>query len=231
MSKSPKIEESSGHVLLAVCHPLLDITYQTDAETLKKFGLKENSFCLRERGNEGHDALYKHLDDLGDKKDANGSYVLEYVAGGSTFNSLRAAEYWRKKYSPNESMDVRLYGSLGDDRYANIFQKQDELVGVNSSIVERVPGESTGIVAVLVVDQQRTMCTDPGAAWWLKPNSKTVNKLAMTSFPSPSIMFTSGYFVVNNGIAEVLQNKYVLTFNCLQNSKVFKSKIFVSLIF
>ena len=67
-------------MLLGMGNPLLDISVSVDHTLLNKYNLKPNDAILAE---EKHMPLYKEI---------SNNPSVEYIAGGSTQNSLRVAQ-------------------------------------------------------------------------------------------------------------------------------------------
>ena len=54
--------------ILALCHPLVDTTWQTTQDTLDKYDLKVNHRQLRDMDNKNHHMLFRELKELVEEK-------------------------------------------------------------------------------------------------------------------------------------------------------------------
>ena len=72
-------------MLLGMGNPLLDIQASTDINILEKYDLQPNDAILADKK---HTPLYQELID---------NYNVEYIAAGSTLNSVRIAQVNLKK--------------------------------------------------------------------------------------------------------------------------------------
>lgn len=134
------------NMLLGMGNPLLDISAVVEENLLKKYDLKENEAIL---ATEKHTTLYTTLVD---------KYDVEYIAGGSVQNALRVCQWLLPK--PNT---VTFFGCVGDDEFSKILKDQAQKAGVQVNY-QYTTSEPTGTCAVLVTNQQRTLCANLAAA-------------------------------------------------------------------
>jgi len=117
-------------------NPLLDISADTDQETLDRYGLTMNNAILAE---EKHLPLYDELvakDPL-------------YVAGGATQNSVRVAQWMlQKEGATNYS------GCVGDDSFGRQLATCLTADGVGEYYLKDAK-TATGTCAVLIKDNER----------------------------------------------------------------------------
>jgi adenosine kinase len=133
-------------VMLGMGNPLLDIAAVVKADFVEKYGLTMNTACLAE---EKHMPMFEEI-----VKD----YEVTYVAGGSTQNTMRVAQ-WMLGEQPSTVM----IGCVGTDANAAILRKAAEKNGVKVAYVEDTT-TPTGVCAALVTDKHRTLCANIAAA-------------------------------------------------------------------
>ncbi|KAJ3189405.1 hypothetical protein HDU85_003035 [Gaertneriomyces sp. JEL0708] len=133
------------YVLLGMENPLLDISAHVKPELLKKYNLKANDAILAA---EEHKPLYDEL-----LKD----YKVDYVAGGAAQNTLRGAQWLLPQ---NSTVYI---GCVGKDANAETLREAAAKDGLRTEYLvdESTP---TGLCAVLITDENRSMVTDLQAA-------------------------------------------------------------------
>ncbi|CAN1797852.1 Adenosine kinase 2 [Linum perenne] len=124
-------------VLLGMGNPLLDISAVVDQPFLTKYGIKVNDAILAED---------KHLPMYGEMLSR---YNVDYIAGGSTQNTIRVAQWMIQK--PGSTSYI---GSIGKDKFGEEMKKNANQAGVNVHYYEDVAAP-TGTCAVCVVGGQR----------------------------------------------------------------------------
>lgn len=137
---------ASEGILFGLGNPLLDISATADADFLKKYDLEANNAILAED---------KHKDMYGDMVS---QYTVEYVPGGATQNSIKVAQWLLG--TPNATTFM---GCIGDDKFGKILAEKTRNIGVNVQyqIHEKEP---TGTCAVLLTDNNRSLCAYLAAA-------------------------------------------------------------------
>uniref|UniRef100_A0A023F891 Adenosine kinase n=1 Tax=Triatoma infestans TaxID=30076 RepID=A0A023F891_TRIIF len=138
----------SEGMLLGMGNPLLDISAVTDEKFLEKYALRANDAILAE---EKHMPLYKEIIE---------NYNVEYIAGGSTQNALRVAQWILQK--PNVTVFI---GSVGKDNYSRILENKAREDGVNVKY-QYTTERPTGTCAVLITNNgaYRSLCANLAAA-------------------------------------------------------------------
>lgn len=146
-------------VLIGLGNPLLDISANVDSDLVAKYDLKLDNAILAEA---------KHLPLYGELVE---KYQVEYLAGGATQNSMRAAQWMLGV--PNT---VGYIGSVGNDAYGGALAKAASDYGLTPHyhVVSDTP---TGTCAVLVHKGERSLVANLGAA----------EKYSKSHFDSPDI--------------------------------------------
>lgn len=135
-------------MLVGMGNPLLDISVVSDDNILEKYGLKPNDAILAEKE---HMPLYKELID---------NYKVDYIAGGSTLNSLRVAQWILER--PNVCAYL---GCVGKDEFSKILEDKAREDGILARFQHTVK-RSTGSCAVLITNNghNRSLCANLAAA-------------------------------------------------------------------
>lgn len=163
-------------VLLGMENPLLDISAEVDNTFLQKYGLKANDAILAE---EKHLPIYDELVK---------NYKVDYIAGGSTQNTMRVAQWMLQV--PRSFVFM---GCVGNDANGNQLRSVAEAAGVD--VRYRVDPETpTGVCGVLLTGKDRSMVTNLAAAnkyteeHLLQPENWAVVEKA-------KFFYSTGYFV------------------------------------
>jgi len=165
----------SKGVLFGLGNPLLDICASVDADYLKKYELKPFDAILAE---DKHQEIFK---DFIDRKP-------EYLAGGSTQNSIRVSQWML-----GTPQACTYCGSVGKDENATRLQDAASKAGVN--VQYHVDGEHpTGTCAVLVCDKDRSLVTNLGAANHYKIDHLKKDDVAAL-VTSAKLYYISGFFL------------------------------------
>lgn len=137
--------------ILGMGNPLLDISSTVDKAMLEKYGLELNNAILAE---EKHQGVFPEMAALP---------TVKYIAGGATQNSIRVAQ-WMLQTPATAYM-----GCVGKDDFADKMTEACKKDGVNCAYMvdETTP---TGCCAVLIVDKERSLCTNLNAANNYKPD-------------------------------------------------------------
>ncbi|CAH1451061.1 unnamed protein product [Lactuca virosa] len=133
-------------IILGMGNPLLDISAIVDQDFLTKYGLNPNNAILAE---DKHLPMY---DEICSK------YNVEYIAGGSTQNTIRVAQWMLQ--IPGATSFI---GSIGKDKYGEEMKKNSKLSGVNVHYYED-EAATTGTCAVCVVGNGRSLVANLSAA-------------------------------------------------------------------
>lgn len=190
-------------------NPLLDISAElSDHTLLEKYGLELDSAILAE---EKHLPLYKELVE---------NYNPKYIAGGATQNSIRVAQWMLK--SAGLSNATAFMGCVGKDDFGRQLDECATNDGVKTHymIDETTP---TGTCAVLVVDGERSLCTNLQAANNFKP-SHLQTDLAKQLVENANFFYSAGYFLTVSVESYVIVGEHVAANNkvlCLNLSAPF----------
>ncbi|CAN1238021.1 Adenosine kinase 2 [Linum grandiflorum] len=124
-------------ILLGMGNPLLDISAVVDQAFLTKYGIKVNDAILAQ---DKHLPMYDEM---------LSRYKVDYIAGGSTQNTIRVAQWMIQK--PGSTSYI---GCIGNDKFGEEMTKNAKQAGVNVHycVDEAAP---TGTCAVCVLDGQR----------------------------------------------------------------------------
>ena len=101
-------------ILYGMGNPLLDISAEVPFEYLQKYDLKPNDAILAEPK---HLPIYRELVD---------KYEVEYMAGGSTQNGIRVAQWMLQK-----RFATSYIGCIGDDDFGKQLVRQATNDGMN----------------------------------------------------------------------------------------------------
>lgn len=192
MSLSPKPLQ-----ILGFGHPLLDISSHVDAEYLEKFKVPLGSVNLAKK------EQLPIFEDLSQRRD------VEFVPGGAAMNAVRVARWMSKGTIPSFFV-----GSLGDDEFGGILERALNKGGV-SCIFEYHDEKPTGTCACLIVDAERSLLANLGAAVDLSLNhikSKEVLDLIHKS----DIYYCEGFYL--NTVSSP-QNVLLVGEHCLEKNK------------
>jgi len=132
--------------ILGMGNPLLDISANAEKEMFEKYGLEAGGIILAE---EKHQPVFA---EMAAKKD------VQYIAGGATQNSIRVAQWMLQTPGSTAYM-----GCVGKDDNAEKLRSACTADGVNAQYMED-PSTPTGCCACLILDKERSLCTNLGAA-------------------------------------------------------------------
>jgi adenosine kinase len=109
--------DSTGLYIVAIENPLLDIQLEIpNDELLNKYALSHGQACL---ANDSHQPLFAEIW-ASDKK--------VVVPGGSSLNSVRAANHMLKDVAPGKCAFI---GSIGQDEIGKTLQNELERTGIH----------------------------------------------------------------------------------------------------
>eukprot|EP01091_Cochliopodium_minus_P013075 TRINITY_DN4114_c0_g1_i2.p1 TRINITY_DN4114_c0_g1~~TRINITY_DN4114_c0_g1_i2.p1 ORF type:complete len:372 (-),score=130.44 TRINITY_DN4114_c0_g1_i2:36-1043(-) len=182
-------------------NPLLDISTHVSLDFLNKYELQPSNAILAE---EKHFPLY---DDLK-------NHQVEYIAGGSTQNSIRVAQ-WMLHDTPKATIYT---GCIGKDSNGDILNKvaTDDGVNVQYLVDEKEP---TGTCAVLVTDKDRSLVTKLGAANHFKPSHLEKSDV-WNLVQNARLYFIAGFFLTVSVDSALKVAKHAS-----ENNKVFMMSI------
>ncbi len=135
-------------LILGIENPLLDISSNVDAEIYKRYGLPMDATVLAE---EKHLPLFKELKE---------KYNPTYIPGGSTQNTLRAAQWLLNQRQPYACCFI---GSIGDDDNGKKLKEVMDQYKVKTKYYVH-KDKPTGCCGVLLRDAKRCLLPLLGAA-------------------------------------------------------------------
>lgn len=157
-------------------NPLLDISAEVDQAMLDKYNVKVNNAILAEPE---HLPVYEEL---------KGMAGVEFIAGGSTQNTARVAEW-----IAGSKGKISYMGCIGNDEFGKVLEKSAKADGVNVHYLvdEKV---ATGTCAVLVNGKDRSLIANLAAANEYKNTHLMLpeNQALMTA---ASIYYNAGFFL------------------------------------
>lgn len=169
-------------------NPLLDISVDTNDEMLTKYGLTMNNAILAE---EKHVPIYQELTSMNPL----------YVAGGATQNSIRVA-----KWMLGSKGTANFMGCVGNDAFGQQLVDCLAAAGVGEYYM-RDAKAATGTCAVLIKDQERSLCANLAAANNFKP-SHLQDETVKAMWQAANFYYIGGFFftVSQDSIMEVARH-------------------------
>lgn len=163
-------------ILYGMGNPLLDISAEVPFEYLQKYDLKPNDAILAEPK---HLPIYRELVD---------KYEVEYMAGGSTQNGIRVAQWMLQK-----RFATSYIGCIGDDDFGKQLVRQATNDGMNVRYMMD-ENEPTGTCAALITGKMRSLVANLGAANHYKKEHllKTENWALVEK---AKFVYTAGFFL------------------------------------
>ena len=167
-------------MIVAIENPLLEIQLEIESEELlKKYGLEHGQACLADAK---HQPLFGEIW-------ADAKKVV--VPGGSSLNSVRAANHMLKDSHPGK---CAFFGSIGNDEIGRTLQGELERTNIHGffSIDQETP---TGSCAVLVHKKERTLCANLAACVKYRVEHLAANLKALEK---AAFLYTSAFFITSN---------------------------------
>lgn len=164
--------------LVGICNPLLDISAEVGHDLLKKYDLLPNNAILADESK--HLPLYEELAQ---------KYPVQYIAGGSGQNSMRASQ-WMLPNNPNTSVFI---GCIGKDENGERLKSIATSDGVRV-LYKEDPNTPTGTCAVLITERERSMVARLAAANLYKKDhydSEPVQQVIQKA----KVYYGTGYFL------------------------------------
>ena len=134
----------AAYKLFVLENPLLDLQAQGSDALLQKYNLKANDAIL---ASQEHEPLYAELISLNAVK----------IAGGAAQNTARGAQYLLPPHT------VLYVGAVGADDAAKTLKDASAAAGLDTEYMV-VPDVPTGRCGVVITGNNRSLCTDLGAA-------------------------------------------------------------------
>lgn len=164
------------HCLLGIGNPLLDIISTVGPEFLNKYEIQPANQILAEE---------KHLPMFQELAAHQGA---EFIAGGATQNSIRVAQWMLQ--IPEASSYV---GCIGKDEFGEKMAAVARAVGVNAQYMID-PATPTGTCAVCVLDKERSLVANLGAANNLKYDF-VKEKTIWGTVEKARVIYSAGFFI------------------------------------
>jgi len=162
--------------ILGMGNPLLDISANADKAMFEKYGLEAGGIILAE---DKHQPVFA---EMAAKKD------VQYIAGGATQNTIRVAQWMSKTAGTTAYM-----GCVGKDDNAEKLRAACKADGVNAQYMEDA-STPTGSCACLILDKERSLCTNLAAA-----NNYKVDHVKKPEnwkiVESAKIVYSAGFFI------------------------------------
>jgi len=184
-------------LLFTMGNPLLDFQVHSDKSFLEKWGLKEDDAILC---GEKHIPMFKEMQE---------KFTVEYVAGGSTQNTARVAQWMIGQKNVTTYM-----GCIGNDEFGKILTDKAAEAGVNA-VYQKHPTVKTGTCAVLLTGNSRSLCAHLAAA-----EKFTVDHLQVPEhhqlMTKANFFYIAGFFLTTCPPALMTVAKH-----CAETNKVF----------
>lgn len=206
MGGESTVSETSKAVLippgyiLGMGNPLLDMTAEVTEDFLQKYDLKTCNAILAEPK---HEPIYGEL--------VKGDYEISYLAGGSTQNSIRVAQWIGQ--SPDSTVFI---GSIGKDSSGEKLVETCLEGGVRPLYYESAD-RPTGACAVLVLDHERTMVTKLEAANDYK-HAHTLKEEIQNVIQAAQIFYSASFFVT---VPEGPESMLSIAEHACKNNKIY----------
>lgn len=188
--------------VLGFGHPLLDIMSHVDKEYLKKFSIEIGSVNLAEP------PQLPIFEEMSQRRD------VEFVPGGASMNTIRVV-----RWMSGVNNIAGFVGCLGDDEFGCILERALSKAGVESSF-QRQEDKPTGTCACLIVDKERSLLANLGAAVELSMDHMQSSEVT-AAIAGSQLFYCEGFFLntisspqnsVLIGKHAAAENKY-FTFN------------------
>jgi adenosine kinase len=142
------MEQVPELLVFGIENPLLDLSKEfSNDEILKKYKLQHGHASLAtEEQKPLYDELWKHED-------------TTKIPGGSTLNTIRSANFM---LSDNHPGKCAFFGSIGKDEVGRALEVELEKVNIHGNFYKD-DTTPTGTCAVIVVNNERTLCANLAA--------------------------------------------------------------------
>jgi len=131
---------------------------------------------------------------------------IETIAGGSTLNSIRSANFMLKDTHPGK---CSYFGCIGKDEYGRVLEEELAKTGVNAHF-HKDETTPTGTCAVLIKNKERALVANLGAC--LKYPTQHL-KDNMEILENTKLIYTSAFFITSNFEALIHVAKYAAVNN------------------
>jgi adenosine kinase len=177
-------------------HPLLDIMSHVQQDYLDRYKIPLGSCNL---------AAPEQLpifEELSQRRD------VEFVPGGAAMNTIRVIQWMSKG-----SVPTTFVGSLGDDEFGGILERTLTRAGV-SVVFEYHDDKPTGTCACLIVDAERSLLANLGAAVNLTMNHVSCKEVG-AEIERSTLFYCEGFFLntVSSPKNAILIGQHCIDFN------------------
>lgn len=180
-------------------HPLLDISSHVDKGFLKKYQVPLGSCNL---ANQKQLTIFEELSQRRD---------VEFVPGGAAMNTIRVMRWMLRVHG-----GCAFVGSLGDDEFGCILERALTKGGV-SSYFSRCDDKPTGTCACLIVEKERSLLANLGAALEFTMEHLMSPKV-MKAIEEAELFYCEGFFL---NTVSCPQNALFIGAHCATNNKTF----------
>jgi adenosine kinase len=180
---TPKPSETSqipvqSYKVMGIGNPLLDISAEVPLSVLERYSLTEGTSAL---------AVPEHLSLF---QEIIQQYQADYVAGGASQNSIRAAQWLSQ--TPGFTA---LFGCVNDtDSFSSKLREVLAGAGV-TPFFQSTSAAPTGSCAALITGKERTLIANVGAAEKFTPDFLDAN---WSMVETASIYYHEGFFLVSS---------------------------------
>jgi adenosine kinase len=187
--------------LFCIGNPLLDVSADVDQAFLDKYGVKLNNAILAEPS---HLPVF---DDLVQNKKPL------FIAGGATQNTARVAQW-----QVNQAGAVTYAGAIGKDKFGEELKKASAADNLTTLYYE-TDEAPTGTCAVLVVDTERSLIANLGAAEKYKI-TWTQSEAVTKAIADAQIFYIAGFVLTHSADSimhvckHAADNNKIMTMNC-----------------
>jgi adenosine kinase len=131
--------------LIAIGHPILDISAEVDKESIQKYRLKWGETVFADESNIG---FFKELESEPE---------VTYVPGGSIQNTLRVCS-WCLNMEPNnqDKYSITMLGATGEDMYKEKIMHALQMAKVNP-LLQAIPNMNTSRCGVGIYKKERCL--------------------------------------------------------------------------
>lgn len=210
---------SSSFAVMSFGHPLLDMISQTSIEFLDKYNIEIGSSNLVKPE---QIPIFKDM--------ASHPENVQYVAGGAAMNTARIAR-WLLKAAVEEWGEAAVIEKLGGNKYSTRTCMvgavgNDEFEGhLRTALKEETvdnfffqkQGEINGTCAVLVVEGERSLLANLGAATKLMCDDICKSEDVQRAFDGTKVVYMEGFFM---NLTEK-HTSVTVAKNCTERGKVF----------
>lgn len=149
--------------LLAIGNPIIDILFDIDLNTIKKYGLMKTDISYVDNKNE---IIFSDFEKLS---------KVEYIPGGFIQNILRVTSWCLGMANSSSIFNLIMLGAVGQDTYKEKIIKSFESVGVKY-LFETIPEIKTSRCGVGIYKKERYLLSEIRASKYLAKEYINKNK-------------------------------------------------------